>query len=142
MQPWCNRARGREALEHFMILLGLQQAMLPVALLRRARLACVDRAFRRFCAQHATHMRQHTEVIEPVQSWDLYVVGVSRWLAWHAIALETVHVRFEVRRSLLQLRAAWLPRASRCAFRPVQLLGSPSTCSRSCSFIALPCSPR
>ena len=48
----------------------------------------------------------------PVEAWDPYVVGVSRWLAWNAIALRTVHVRFEVRRGVLLC-------AVRCAHEPV-----------------------
>lgn len=46
-------------------------------------------------------MRQHTAMVVPVEAWDPYVVGVSRWLAWHAVALRTVHVRFEVSSSML-----------------------------------------
>ena len=37
----------------------------------------------------------------PAEAWDPYVDGVSRWLAWHAVALRTVHVHFAVRRSVL-----------------------------------------
>ena len=81
-----------------MILPGL--AMPVMMLSRRARLECVNRPFRRFCAHHATRMRQHTEVVVPVEGWDAYVLGASRWLAWHAVALRTAYVRFEVRRRL------------------------------------------
>jgi len=71
-------------------------------LVRRARLACVSRAFRRFCAQHSTtRLRQHTVVAVPLRGWEPYVRGVSRWLAWHARTLRTVHVDFEVRLSSL-----------------------------------------
>ncbi len=45
-------------------------------------------------------------MVVPVEAWDPYVVGVSRWLAWHAVALRTVHVRFEVRRRMLLSRCA------------------------------------
>ncbi len=77
-----------------MILQGLAKPMIMLS--RRARLACVNRACRRFCAHHATRMRRHTEVVVPVEGWDAYVFGASRWLAWHAIALRTARVRFEV----------------------------------------------
>jgi len=36
----------------------------------------------------------------PTEGWDAYALGVSRWLAWHAVALRTAHIRFEVRRRL------------------------------------------
>ena len=67
----------------------------------RARLACVSRAFRRCCTQHASCMRQHTELKVPLKGWEAYVEGVSRCLASHATALRTVQIRIKVRRSLL-----------------------------------------
>lgn len=66
-------------------------------LLCRARLACADRAFRRFCDGQANRMRQHTDVLVPFRRWEAYVDGVGRWLAWHAIRLRSVNIRFEVR---------------------------------------------
>ncbi len=69
---------------------------LRCGLVRRARLACVNRAFRWFCARHAARLRQHTEVSVPFRGWERYVRGASRWLAWHAMTLRTVRVRFEV----------------------------------------------
>jgi len=71
---------------------------------RRARLACVSRAFRQFCEGHATRKRQRTELIVPFEGWAPYVNGISRWLAWHANALRAVHVQILVRHSLLGRR--------------------------------------
>jgi len=67
--------------------------------LHRARLACVDRAFRRACAAHATTcLRRDTQLVVPWNGWERYVGGVERCLAQHAAALRTVHVHFEVPR--------------------------------------------
>ncbi len=63
---------------------------------RRARLACVSRAFHWFCATHAGCMRQHTQLVVPYERWADYVHGASRCLAWHAGALRAVNVRIEV----------------------------------------------
>ncbi len=64
---------------------------------RRARLACVDRAFRRACAAHATTcLRRPTELVVPLVLWERYVSGAERCLAQHTAALRTVHVHFEV----------------------------------------------
>jgi len=71
-------------------------------LLRRARLACVDRAFREFCARHATCMRQHTELVVPFGSLQEYMDGVGPWLDGHAGTLQSVRVHFPVRRILLK----------------------------------------
>ena len=74
--------------------------------MRRARLACVDRAFRQFCAEHATtSLRRHTELAVPFHAWQGYVGGAERCLAQHAAALETVHVHFKVLRRLLWYRS-------------------------------------
>jgi len=64
----------------------------------RARLASVNRAFKQFCDGHAARLRQHTELLVPFESWDAYSRGAVRWVAWHAVALRAVHLRFEVRR--------------------------------------------
>ncbi len=64
--------------------------------MRRARLASVSRAFRRFCDVRANRMRQHAELVVPFVGWEPYVRGISRWLAWHANTLRTVHLRIEV----------------------------------------------
>ena len=37
----------------------------------------------------------------PYKRCGAYVAGVSRWLAWHAIALRAVRLRFEVRAPVL-----------------------------------------
>ena len=68
-------------------------------LLHRARLACVSRGFRRFCDAYATTcLRLHTELVVPFPKWERYIGGVQHCLAQHAAALQTVHIRFEVRR--------------------------------------------
>ena len=65
----------------------------------RARLACVDRAFRRACAAHATTcLRRRTELVVPFIAWERYVAGAERCLAKHAAALRPVHVHFKVLR--------------------------------------------
>ena len=53
-------------------------------------------------------MRQHTSVVVPFRRCEAYVEGVSRWLAWHAAALRTVHIRIEVRSSMLGRRSMQL----------------------------------
>jgi len=68
--------------------------------MRRARLATVSRAFRRFCDAHANCMRQHTQLVVPCSGWQVYVEGISRWLAWHANTLQAVQLRIVVRRGL------------------------------------------
>jgi len=64
---------------------------------RRARLACVNRALRRFYAAHATRTRQSTKLVVPFERWEAYVRGAGRWLAWHAVTLQAVRLSFEVR---------------------------------------------
>ena len=90
---------------------SLLLAMLTInaAAQHRARLACVDRAFRRACAAHATTvLRRPTELVVPWNAWEQYVGGVERCLVQHAAALRTVHVHFEVPR-----RWSPIPRCSR-----------------------------
>ena len=60
--------------------------------MRRARLACVDRALRRFCARHAAREREQTTVVVPFEAWTAYMSGVSRWLGLKRRSLRTVHV--------------------------------------------------
>ncbi len=64
---------------------------------RRARLACVSRAFRQFCDGHANRKRQHTGLVVPFETWDAYSRGAAQWTAWHANTLCAVRVQILVR---------------------------------------------
>ena len=68
----------------------------PTFSTRRASLACVDRAFRQFCASHQERTRQQSALIVPFEGWETYLRGAGGQLAWHSITLRDVHVRFEV----------------------------------------------
>jgi len=71
-------------------------SILRHCLIRRARLACVDQAFRRFCARHAARERKQTTVVVPFEAWTAYMSGVSRWLGLQRRSLRAVHLTFEV----------------------------------------------
>jgi len=76
-------------------------------LVRRARLACVDRACQEFCASHINCTRRRTTVVVPFKGWETYVRGVGGLLAWHNITLQNAYVQFQVCSSnFLRKRAA------------------------------------
>ncbi len=80
-----------------------------VAAPRRARLACVDRALRQFCARHAARLRSSTGLQPPFENPDAYINGASRWLAWHAPVMHDVYLDFSVRTSSPGVRTRCVP---------------------------------